>query len=745
VKTFLDKVLVVEDSKSIRLAMKASLESFCDLEVLTAKTFQEAEVILSTHGSTLFLAVLDLALPDAMHGEIVDYAAALEVPFLVFTTTFDAKLRKTILSKGAIDYVIKGHRSVEEVVGIIRRLQRNRQVRLLIVDDSRSAREDMHSSLEGFMFQVVTVENGIEAIEVLRGEGNIDLMLTDYEMPFMNGLELTTEVRKRFGKEELGIIGVSSTQDDTLAARFIKIGANDFIRKPLGPEEFCHRILHHVETIEHVRRTRKVVGCLEESERRERTLLEHAPLGIFRSTPQGRFLFANTWLAHMYGYDSPEDLVGSIHNIGAQLYVDQAEREMVQKKLEQGPLERMEVRRRRKDGSVIWVALSMLAVLDQEGVVHYEGFVRDITERRQAEITLRESNDFQHLVMNSIDVGVMVINAQSHTVEVANNEAAKMIGMPVEDIIGQVCHKLLCPAEFGGCPITDLGQVVDHAEKILLRADGESLHILKSVKRFTSRGVEKLLETFVDISERKKAEAMRDHIERIIHHDLRTPVSSALNVSKLLHDDGNLTSDQLQLLDALESASHRMLDVLNSSLDIYKIETRQYKVQPEILDCAELIRNIIQEFAFYSKFEDLRIEFLCEGAPVRSDSRCICLGQKNLLQTVMQNLLQNALEASPKDAPVVVELSAGEGVLIKVINSGSVPSEIRKNFFDKYVTSGKFKGTGLGTYSARLIVQAMDGDIAMYTSDNENKTIITIRLPSADICKHHVGLDPISE
>jgi len=74
-------------------------------------------------------------------------------------------------------------------------------------------------------------------------------------------------------------------------------------------------------------------------------------------------------------------------------------------------------------------------------------------------------------------------------------------------------------------------------------------------------------------------------------------------------------------------------------------------------------------------------------------------------------------------------LSSGEGCRIDIMNIGVVPAEIRSRFFDKYVTTGKFKGTGLGTYSAKMMIKAQGGDITMHTSDEDSKTIVTILLP----------------
>jgi PAS domain S-box-containing protein len=600
-----DKVLIVEDSKSIRGALKPELERVCGVEVLVAATYAEAVDIFKTQGSSLFLAILDLALPDAMHGEIVDYAATHEVPNVVFTSTFDASIREDILSKGSIDYIIKSSRSVEELVHIVRRLQKNRKIRALVVDDSRAARFSLQSSLALYMFQVQTAKNGQEALELLAQGKPVDLILTDHEMPGMDGVDLTAHIRKSFSKEELAIVGVTSTKDETLAAKFLKSGANDFMRKPLGREEFYCRVLNNIEGLEHLRR------------------------------------------------------------------------------------------------------------------------VKNWTD------TIAESASFQRLIMESVDVGILLIDPNLHIVEAANNAAATMFGAPIEQIVGQVCHSFLCPAEYGHCPVTDLGKEVEHSERVMLRADGTRAHVLKSVKRFNMNGTEKLLETFMDISERKQAEAMRDQIERIIQHDLRAPVSSVFYTAQLLGTDDNLTKDQRQLLDALKQSANQMLETLNSSSELYKIETGQYKLKLEIFDCADIVRAMIQTLTRDSRFSGINIELLSGGLPMTPSFHYMCQGQRNFLVTAMQNLLVNALEASPPGATVTVDLlPSNKGCRIDITNNGVVPVAIRNQFFDKYVTSGKHQGTGLGTYSAKIMIKAQGGEIAMHTSDDDNKTMVTILLPS---------------
>jgi len=125
---------------------------------------------------------------------------------------------------------------------------------------------------------------------------------------------------------------------------------------------------------------------------------------------------------------------------------------------------------------------------------------------RQKEEALRENEALLRIIMDNMPAGVMIVDAQTHRIDRVNPATAELFGTPREMIQGRLCHKFLCPAEEGSCPITDLGQEVDRSERVLLRSGGTSLPVIKSVKRINIQGREKLLETFIDITERKQAE-----------------------------------------------------------------------------------------------------------------------------------------------------------------------------------------------------------------------------------------------
>ena len=108
------------------------------------------------------------------------------------------------------------------------------------------------------------------------------------------------------------------------------------------------------------------------------------------------------------------------------------------------------------------------------------------------------------------------------------------------------------------------------------------------------------------------------------------------------------------------------------------------------------------------------------------------MGDLTLCFSAFQNLIKNACEAAPAHSKVSIRLLNKTPLLrIEIENKGLVPEEIRERFFDKFVTAGKHGGTGLGTYSARLLVQAQQGEIAMETFEETGLTRVTVGLPRA--------------
>jgi PAS domain S-box-containing protein len=127
-------------------------------------------------------------------------------------------------------------------------------------------------------------------------------------------------------------------------------------------------------------------------------------------------------------------------------------------------------------------------------------------ELKNAEIALRENREKSLAVFDGVETGILVIDPETHQIVDANPLALELVGAPRDKIVGAVCHKFVCPAEHGRCPVTDLGQMVDNSERVLLTANGEKRSIIKTVKQVEMGGRRYLLESFLDITPRKRAE-----------------------------------------------------------------------------------------------------------------------------------------------------------------------------------------------------------------------------------------------
>jgi len=244
------KVLIVEDSSLVLKVIKHVIGQTPEIHPLYAEDFKTAKALVEQHDD-IFTALVDLSLPDAPNGEVVDFTLSQKISTIVLTGSFDEERRKQLLAKGVLDYVTKeGRFSYEYTLRLILRLIKNEHVQVLVVDDSATSRNLIGHLLRLQHYKVFEAEDGVQAIKILLENPDIRLLITDYNMPRMDGCELVRNLRVKYEKTNLTIIGLSSDGEESLSAKFIKYGANDFLRKPFNQEEFFCRITHNIEMIE---------------------------------------------------------------------------------------------------------------------------------------------------------------------------------------------------------------------------------------------------------------------------------------------------------------------------------------------------------------------------------------------------------------------------------------------------------------------------------------------------------------
>ncbi|MCV6608253.1 MAG: diguanylate cyclase, partial [Campylobacterales bacterium] len=182
--------------------------------------------------------------------EVVDFVLKNDIPAIVTTTSMDLELRKEISDKFIVDYIIKNTtKDIDYAVNLLAGLYDNMEIKVLVVDDAVLYRDAMADLAKGHLFKVIEAEDGMDAIEKLEENPDIQVILTDYEMPNMDGIELAQHVRRKYTKDQMAILAISSSEQQDLASLFIKFGANDFIAKPFTKEIFYTRLSSAVENL----------------------------------------------------------------------------------------------------------------------------------------------------------------------------------------------------------------------------------------------------------------------------------------------------------------------------------------------------------------------------------------------------------------------------------------------------------------------------------------------------------------
>jgi len=471
--------------------------------------------------------------------------------------------------------------------------------------------------------------------------------------------------------------------------------------------------------------------ALSELESRYRGLVENAPVGIFRSSPEGRYLSVNTRLAEMYGYDSAQALLDEVSDIASQVYLDRQEREDILRAARAGDRGGMEGRRRRRDGSVLWVSLSVRAVRDASGrVLHYEGFMTDITERRKAEDALRESEERYRGYFLSNEAMKLIIDPRTGAILDANPAAVAFYGYPLERLTQLFVYDLnILPRDE---VLAELAMLSLHGSmRYCFRhrlAGGEVRDVEVFASLVALRGERVVISSIHDVTELRRLEELRADVERIVRHDLKSPLGGLINIPQIMLEDTNLTPEQRQMLKLVEASGRKMLAQINSSLELHRIEAGLYEKRAEACDPARLLTvnaGILETTMGLPPgtvaVEDLRPQGGARETTLTTD--------ETLLDVILMNILRNALEATPPGGRVRVELTAQDGwCVIATANELAVPPEVRPRFFEKYATAGKSGGTGLGTYSADVMRRALGGSLSMETSE-ESGTRVVLRLP----------------
>ena len=231
----------------------------------------------------------------------------------------------------------------------------------------------------------------------------------------------------------------------------------------------------------------------------------------------------------------------------------------------------------------------------------------------------------------------------------------------------------------------------------------------------------------------REAVRQQEEMDRIMRHDLKGPLSAIIAVPGLIEEVGTLNEAQKALMQSVESSGYRLLDMINRSLDMHKMELGVYTFRAMVVDIQEVLQHVAAELNGLSSNRGITLSIQLVGQNVEEKSAFLIVGEELLCHSMLSNLIKNAVEAAPRNSTILVMLENQPACIqICIHNKGCVSASIRHNFFEKYATSGKKGGTGLGTYSARLIVDLHGGHISLDSESDPEGTIVTVQLRLAE-------------
>ncbi len=399
----------------------------------------------------------------------------------------------------------------------------------------------------------------------------------------------------------------------------------------------------------------------------------------------------------------------------------------------------------------IITALTRLAVL-----------IRDTVEGRRMRRVLEERETFLRTLLENVSVGVLTIDPDTHRILTANPAAGEILERPEDALVGKECHDFICPAERGECPITDLGETVHHSERIALCGDGGERVVLKTVKRVSLEGAERLLECFTDITDLKRtagaleetnrrlasaidrANEMVERADRAnrakseflanMSHEIRTPMNGVIGMSDLLLDT-ELDADQRRYAEAVRLSADSLLNLINDILDFSKIEAG--KLDLEIIDFD--LRALLDDFAAMMgiRAQDKGLEFICAAAP---EVPAFLRGDPGRLRQILINLTGNAVKFTREGEVAVRAAMAAESdgavtLRFAVRDTGiGIPRDQQEKLFSSFTQLDAsdtriYGGTGLGLAISKKLVEIMGGEIGVESEAGRGSEFwFTVRL-----------------
>lgn len=496
----------------------------------------------------------------------------------------------------------------------------------LVVDNLDTLRSTVVTVLRELGFkQVLQASNGEEALNIIQKQP-LDLVISESQLPKMDGVELLRKVRLDPKTQKLPFVMTSTTIEQTEVIRAIKNGVSEYVVKPFSPKILGQRIKRGIARP--IKQTASYINAESDAKATEKQ--EKLRVLVVDDVPDN--------------IDIISDLLKKDYKIKAAT---------------SGKLA-LKICASNQPPDLILLDIMMP---EMDGL--------EVCRR------LKSNSKTQHIT-------VIFITAMDQT----------------EDIVKGL----------------ELG-AVDYITKPIQPA------VVKARVRTHCNVVRSQIQMRDQVDTLMEMAQLREEFDRISKNDLKRPIEEISKYLSFLDRNVADPGKVGQSSGAIKCSVSQLTHMVDNMLSLSKIEEGNYQPQPTTLDISALIHNVIQSFNTNLSRKKLKVKNdLQEDINVD--------GEELLTTSLFSNLFKNAIEASPHGGTINIYSEQEDSFqTISMHNAGAVPDEIRKVFFDKYVTAGKKDGAGVGTFAAKLMAEVQRGKIA-FTTSKDMGTTLRVSLPA---------------
>ena len=364
-------ILIVDNSIVVKNLLKKSLSNLQEIVIFEASSLSEVKELIAKN--KFFLVISNLILPDSLDFEILELLKKDNLPTITFSSNMESN-PSGIVYPNIINHVIKDINGFQFIYKLVSTMAYCYNEEVLLVDDSTTQANYIKEVLEKLLLKVIVVKNGIEALDILDKEEKISLVLTDYEMPVMDGLELTKKIREHKNYNQIPIIITTSINDNNLKINFYKYGANDILIKPILQEELISKVINIFLNLKQIQEIKTFNHLIDKN--------------VITSTTntRGKIISVSEAFCEISGY-TKEELLGKNHNILKHPDMPDSIYKELWETISSGKVWKGELKNLKKNGDYYWVNAVIEPSFSKEGkIVGYSAIRYDITDKKLIEI-----------------------------------------------------------------------------------------------------------------------------------------------------------------------------------------------------------------------------------------------------------------------------------------------------------------------------------------------------------------------